>query len=1068
MLRRVAVSMFAVAVAALTSPQGSAQTVQVVNPVTGRIVTARSDRILVMFHRGVSTAAAERVHAAMNCRARVLPDGRLWVVSVPPGITVSDLVAAYQRQPGVAVAEPDGIKQVVRVPNDPGWPYQWGPDRIGCPHGWDTMVGAPSTVIAILDTGVDRDHEDLQGAMWTNPGEVPGNEVDDDQNGYIDDVHGWDFAYDDNNPADVHGHGTHCAGIAAGRTNNGMGIAGVAGGWGATVGCRIMAVKVLNDDGYGWDSDIIEGIEYAADMGAKVISMSLGGDYTASFWSGIEYAWNRDCCITVALGNSDTEITDDPGTWVSPVCNDDADPMAAAARNCILGVWASNSGDYRARFSNYSASPSNHPLADHSLSHFCDVGAPGVYILSTLPNNNYDRWSGTSMATPHVAGVCGLLRAANPGWSNAQVYAWVRSNCEPMDANNPLYAGKLGMGRVSLVEATRAPDLWIRKPGDPLWLGNDIYNTDGSSQTRQQTVDSGVTATYEMTLQNDGNRVDSFRVTGPAGGAGWAVSYQTYLSDASWRLVVQDHAGADEGQLIQWQLILNAGGPDTRTYASADTPLPIMDYETTTSQILVTEPLSITDVNVFVHIQHTWIGDLTVDLVSPAGTTVRLHNRSGGNAQDIVRTYDDEDPANLPAQPLSAFDGQSAAGPTMDITSDVTGTGWLSPALAPGQTHFLKALVTPDATVPGGSAKDLLVMATSSANSAAQDAVRAITSRSGGGGPPPAAPVMNEEPPFTAGLSNHVSWGPVADATEYWVEWSTTSAPFAPVGNSGWIAGTSHVASPLADGQTYFYRAAARNANGTSAWSNVVSSTQDATAPASTVNPISSPQNDPNFMVAWTAGDATSGVAYTRLYYSFNGGPYLQFEGDFTGTSTLFTSPLGNGTYAFYTRATDNVGNQEAAPQTPDQTVIVGPNNNLLTWNPVTRNLKLGDTDVSASGWFNLSTPAGAQVYVQVTRMGNTRIRGVFSQYDATGGSHSDAVRITTNNYLDFNWQLRNGVLYRLSQTSFIGRTVQTATYYQSTNSTRIGSTWKTGAWELTHTFSAPNTITRDNQQFFP
>ncbi len=194
-----------------------------------------------------------------------------------------------------------------------------------------------------------------------------------------------------------------------------------------------------------------------------------------------------------------------------------------------------------------------------------------------------------------------------------------------------------------------------------------------------------------------------------------------------------------------------------------------------------------------------------------------------------------------------------------------------------------------------------------------------------GGGPPSATPpILANEPTFTQGLTNTIKWSSAPGATEHYVEWATDADFTSVVGNSGWMADASATATGLTDGQTYYYRAKAGNAGGRSTWSNVVWSTQDNTPPTSRIWPlVSSPQVTPYFTISWQAYDGTSGVAYTCLFYRFNGGPYVQFGGNWPGTSTLFTSPNGNGTYDFYTCATDNVGNVEPPPATPDQTVVV-------------------------------------------------------------------------------------------------------------------------------------------------
>ncbi len=482
------------------------QTTMVRHRLSGKMVPAASGQIVVLFKPGVSVAQASLLHRQTGARGRVLPDGRLWVVDLPAGMTVAQGIAAYERSARVQAAEPDYVYRVVAtararaerfapqvtIPADPLWAGQWGPQKIECPNAWDLCQGDPNVVIAIVDTGVFLAHEDLDDHIWVNPGEIPGNDADDDGNGFTDDVNGWDFADDDNNPdarddfGDAHPHGTHCAGIASAEADNSQGIAGV--GW----SCTIMPVRVLDAFGYGWDSDVMAGIEYAAANGADVISLSIGGPYSAVMQTSVDYAYAQGAIIVCAMGNEYAEITTDSSTWGSPVCNDDIDPSSGGALNRIVGVWASDSSDQKADFSNYSGAYS-----------FCDVGAPGVDILSTTyPPNTYESagWSGTSMATPHVAGVAALIKTLSPGLTNADIIQRILDTADPVDSVNPGYAGKLGAGRVNAYQPLRssAPAVYLAShETDDDAVGDSAGNGDGS-------VDPGETIELTVELVNHG------------------------------------------------------------------------------------------------------------------------------------------------------------------------------------------------------------------------------------------------------------------------------------------------------------------------------------------------------------------------------------------------------------------------------------------------------------------------------------------------------------------------------------------------------------------------------------
>ncbi|MEB3308588.1 MAG: S8 family serine peptidase, partial [Cyanobacteriota bacterium] len=257
----------------------------------------------------------------------------------------------------------------------------YGLDRLGAPEVWNYGFTGEGMVVAVLDTGVDRNHADLDGNIWTNNLEIAGNGVDDDGNGFVDDVYGWNFAGNNNNTLDVNGHGTHVAGSIAAESN-GFGVTGVA--YNAT----IMPVKVLGDSGSGTYQGVAYGIRYAADNGADVINLSLGGGSgDSNVRNAIEYAWGLGVAVVMAAGNEGAASTGYP---------------AAYASDWGIAVGAINNAGELASFSNRAGST----VLDY-------VTAAGVSVTSTTPGNSYATWSGTSMATPQVAGAMALLIEAN-------------------------------------------------------------------------------------------------------------------------------------------------------------------------------------------------------------------------------------------------------------------------------------------------------------------------------------------------------------------------------------------------------------------------------------------------------------------------------------------------------------------------------------------------------------------------------------------------------------------------------------------------------------------------------
>jgi len=301
------------------------------------------------------------------------------------------------------------------IPDDPLFNQQWFLNQfsdcdIDAPEAWDIETGDPDIVIAVVDTGVDYNHEDLADNIWTNPGEIPNNWKDDDNNGYIDDIHGWDFHDKDNSPMDYHGHGTHCSGIISAVTNNGIGVAGIASN------CKIMPVRVGNNLVWVWN--VLAGIEYAAYNGADIISMSLG-NYALldSEKDALDYAYNQGSVLVAAAGNDDNSLEHYP-----------------AAYDNVIAVAATDQNDNRAYFSN------------HGL--WVDVGAPGYEILSTIPGNIYEKYSGTSMACPVVSGIVGLLLSNKPDLTQKEIKTII-SNA--VDIVNSLKY--IGLGRINAYKA---------------------------------------------------------------------------------------------------------------------------------------------------------------------------------------------------------------------------------------------------------------------------------------------------------------------------------------------------------------------------------------------------------------------------------------------------------------------------------------------------------------------------------------------------------------------------------------------------------------------------------------
>jgi subtilisin family serine protease len=341
------------------------------------------------------------------------------------------ILQGLRADPEVEFAEPQHVYSTKQIPNDPflsssgtwGQPYPdlWGLINIGAPTAWNTALG-DGIVVAVVDTGLDYNHPDLAANVWTNLNEIPGNGIDDDGNGFVDDTIGWDFVFNDNNPIDLNGHGTHVAGTIAAVGNNGIGIIGVA--WHA----QVMALKGLDDNGNGFDFTLAPAIVYAANNGADVINASWGGEGASqTIEEAIQFATGMGVVFVAAAGNSS---------------EDAMNFFPANSPEAITVASQGPFGDF-SFFSNFGSK--------------IDVTAPGEDILSLQAANTflaipvipgYGRLSGTSMAAPHVSGVAALVLSENSAYSTEQVRQIIRSSA----TNNP-FDPRFGYGSLNAAAA---------------------------------------------------------------------------------------------------------------------------------------------------------------------------------------------------------------------------------------------------------------------------------------------------------------------------------------------------------------------------------------------------------------------------------------------------------------------------------------------------------------------------------------------------------------------------------------------------------------------------------------
>ena len=422
----------------------------------------------------------------------------LRVVGVDPNVGLDASLEAARNDPRVVYAEPNLTISGSAIPNDPRFPELWGLENTGRPPApsgetdadidaraaWDIERGRSATVVAVLDTGIDRSHPDLAGNLWSNPGEIAGNGVDDDRNGFVDDIRGWDFVNNNNDPDDDNGHGTEVAGVIGAVGNNGIGVTGV--NWDVS----LMPLKILDSQGNGTTLGAIDAIEYAWRNGATISNNSWNvGTYSQALRDAIQQAGaSGDHLVVASSGNN--------GQWMDNPDNPNKSYPAGFDLPNILSVAASDPSDQLASFSNFGADS-------------VDLAAPGVEILSTRPGNSYHVSTGTSLAAPYVAGAAALLHSADPSLSTSQIVGTILNTVDPLDV---LPGFLKTSGRLNVASALES----LGRDGPHLASGTvEVPSTDTWTRvTLGHSYESPVVAAVPIISANDPSLITRVRNVG--------------------------------------------------------------------------------------------------------------------------------------------------------------------------------------------------------------------------------------------------------------------------------------------------------------------------------------------------------------------------------------------------------------------------------------------------------------------------------------------------------------------------------------------------------------------------
>lgn len=601
---------------------------------TTQKVTASSDSIIVKYKKNASPEMRKQARSLVKAKISDLNNdeiddnftslfsGRLAKFKIS-GMSAKEAIERLKSHQAIEYVEPDYRVSIANATNDPRFEDLWGLNNEGqtggtvdadidAPEAWSISTGSRDIVVGVIDTGVDYSHPDLAANAWVNSGEIAGDGIDNDGNGYIDDVHGINAITDAGDPMDDEGHGTHVSGTIGASGNNGVGIVGV------NHDVSIAGCKFLAADGTGSTSGAIKCIDYMVGLKNSGVNLRVlnnswgGGGYSQALADAITASEQADILFVAAAGNDAVDNDVNPH-YPSNYENDN-----------VLSIASTDSRDNMSGFSQWGLTS-------------VDMGAPGSAILSTIPGGGYASYSGTSMATPHVAGAAALVLSVNPDLTSLELKELLMSSG---DANAALNGKTVAGTRLNVNQAVIDAD---PTPGFKLSV---------SPVSQQATV--GDTVTYTFTIgsvaQWDGDvslalaadLTDASLSATTARPGDEVVLTVATNSDTQWgNYDFTVTASTDEQVKDQTvSLMLQPAGLNDFTYSSNErVEIPDNSPEGASSVITVADDLTIFGTTADVDITHTWSGDLVLTLISAQGTEVTLQSNEGGSDDDIVKSF---------------------------------------------------------------------------------------------------------------------------------------------------------------------------------------------------------------------------------------------------------------------------------------------------------------------------------------------------------------------------------------------------------------------------------------------